>query len=44
MGGFWTDISKCINKTKFLDFLSGHPQQKGLQGQEFSSMDGLKIF
>ena len=26
-------------KTKFLDFFSyGHPQQKGLQGQEFSGM------
>ena len=27
------------DKTKFLDFFSqGHPQQKGLQGQEFSGM------
>ena len=28
-----------MGKTKFLDFFSyGHPQQKSLQGQEFSGM------
>ena len=39
MGWFWTDISKCSEgggKTIFFSY--GHPQQKGLQGQEFSGM------
>mgnify|MGYP006864114701 FL=1 len=47
MGAFWTDISKCSEGegANFVDFFSHrHPQQKGLQGQEYSGMGCLKIF
>ena len=44
-GGFWTDFAPREGKNKCLDFFSkGHPQQKGLQGQEFLVMGCLKIF
>ena len=43
MGGFWSDFSLFCSergKTKLFDSFSsyGHPQQKGLQGQEFSGL------
>ena len=42
MAGFQTHISKCSEmgvKLNFLIFFSwGHPQQKGLKGQEFTGM------
>ena len=47
MGGFQTHISKCSErgvKLNFLIFFSkGHPQQKGLQGQEFSGMGASRF-
>ena len=49
MGGFWTEISKCSegegDQIFFLNFFSyGHPQQKGLQGEECLGRGCLKIF
>ena len=42
MAGFQTHISKCSERGVELNFLIffslGHPQQIGLQGQEFSVM------
>ena len=38
MGAFWTDISKCSEGEEDQFFDLGHPQQKGLQGQEFSGI------
>ena len=45
MDDFQTHISKCSEKNvklNFLIFLKGHPQQKCLQGQEFSGMGALR--
>ena len=44
MAGFQTHISKCSERKVKLNFLffMGHPQQKGLQGQEFSGMGAYK--
>ena len=42
MAGFQTHISKCsergVKLNFFIFFSYGHPQQKGLQGKEFSGM------